>query len=126
MKKVVGAAKTRRTAGALPRLKAAKGKQSMRSPQVQPENYGYEIELVLRKGEVYVESGCRSLTLSAARKHWTARIRAECGSCGVPLCGFPDCQPNVRRRARKMVKLLPLLAQRARRYGWTKPTKTES
>lgn len=118
--KAIGGVSSRRTAGALPRLKAAK-----RSPVLQPENYGYPIELALEDGEVLIKSGCRCLPLNEARGHWERRAR-ETGMCKQLPPHNEDCIQNVRRRARKMIALLPLLAQRARRYGWATRSKTES
>ncbi len=95
-----------------------------RSPQVQPENFGYPIELRRGRGGFRIVSGCRNFTLSQAETHWQKQRAAKYIECAAPekvlrngKCG--TCN-DFKIRAPKMLKLLPLLAQRAKRYGWTR------
>ncbi len=88
----------------------------------QPENYGFPIRLKRSPkspGGFRIVSGCRDFTLPEAREHWRARARIAKTSCdyddGNGYCEMCD---GPRVRGRKMVRLLPLLAQRAKRYGW--------
>lgn len=111
-----GSPKKARTAGAVKRKKAPKP-----SSVEQPENYGYPITLRrdVRAGYRII-SGCRNFSPPEARAHWTMRTkdgtfcppgeRESCESCSNIL--------KDRARARSMLKLLPLLATRAKRYGW--------
>lgn len=112
-------AKTPKTAGAVKRKKAPKA----RSPQLQPENFGYEIMLRPAPkvdGGFRIVSGCRDLSLTQALRHWQGA--AESGTLCTPArqARCDGCQHILerRKRATNMLALLPKLKQRARRYGW--------
>lgn len=135
MKKIISASrKTAKTAGALARKKAAeptitrgafRGLQDSNydvpvaphaALKLQKESFGWPIYLANTPQGPVVVAGCRWFGFERALEHWT--MQAQQPSCRY--CGRGKGCNADRARGRKMVALLPLLAQRAKRYGWSK------
>jgi hypothetical protein len=88
--------------------------KKMPGVRLQRENYGWPIYLVRQRSRVIVAAGCRWFTLEQALKHWTQRAAAPL----CTLCRVGDGCNKDQVRARKMLRLLPKIRQRARSLRW--------